>query len=94
MSLSVPPRRAGLDPGPRAVVTGRRFVQVACRVRRPAEEDSLAGHAQTELLRDPGKAAGESAEIEIACDFEPDRLVVDPDLKVLMLRRDHATADL
>jgi len=39
-------------------------------------------------------AAGEADRIEIACDFEPERLVVDPDAQVLMLRRESAAADL
>ncbi len=36
--------------------------------------------------------AGESAEVSIRSDFEPDQLVVDPDAKVLMLGRKSALA--
>jgi ABC-type transport system involved in multi-copper enzyme maturation permease subunit len=39
-------------------------------------------------------AAGEEAELEIQCDFEPDELVVDPDALVLQLRRKQARAGL
>ncbi len=35
-------------------------------------------------------AAGESARVAIRCDFEPERLVVDPDALVLQLRRENA----
>ncbi len=39
-------------------------------------------------------APGEAQEIEISCDFDPERVVIDPDLKVLQLRRKFATRDL
>jgi hypothetical protein len=35
-------------------------------------------------------AAGEAATFEIECDFEPQSVVVDPDVRVLQLRRKHA----
>jgi hypothetical protein len=38
--------------------------------------------------------AGETAEVEISCDFEPDRLEVDPDALVLQLGREKALARL
>jgi len=38
--------------------------------------------------------AGGSSRVEIVCDFEPERLVVDPDARVLMLRRESAVAEL
>ena len=37
---------------------------------------------------------GESAEVEIACDFEPEKITIDPDAVVLMLDREQAIADL
>jgi ABC-2 type transport system permease protein len=37
---------------------------------------------------------GESREVVIACPFEPDQLVVDPDTKVLQLRRKNAQSKL
>ncbi|MGD8395928.1 MAG: M1 family aminopeptidase [Candidatus Eiseniibacteriota bacterium] len=39
-------------------------------------------------------AAGEEAAVDIECDFEPQRLVIDPDLRVLMLHRDRAARGL
>jgi hypothetical protein len=38
--------------------------------------------------------AGESTSVTLRCDFEPQRLVVDPDALVLQLRRDRALLDL
>jgi ABC-2 type transport system permease protein len=38
--------------------------------------------------------AGMEREVSIRCDFDPAQLVVDPDAKVLMLRRKAATAGL
>jgi ABC-type transport system involved in multi-copper enzyme maturation permease subunit len=38
--------------------------------------------------------AGESADVDITCDFEPARLVVDPDVLVLQLSRSSASAKL
>ena len=39
-------------------------------------------------------AAGETKDVTVRCDFEPDRVVVDPDALVLQLRRKTATAKL
>ena len=33
---------------------------------------------------------GQATELEIPCDFQPDRIVVDPDAVVLQLRRESA----
>ena len=38
--------------------------------------------------------AGEKVAIRIECDFEPAKLVVDPDVQVLMLKRDKAEVEL
>jgi hypothetical protein len=38
--------------------------------------------------------AGEERTVEIACPFRPERVVVDPDVKVLQLRRKAAFAKL
>jgi hypothetical protein len=38
--------------------------------------------------------AGESTDVTIPCDFEPERVLVDPDVGVLMLERDKAVATL
>ncbi len=37
---------------------------------------------------------GESRKLSFATPFEPERLVVDPDVKVIQFRRKHATAKL
>jgi hypothetical protein len=37
---------------------------------------------------------GDARDVVITCPFEPDRLVVDPDAKVLQLRRKNAQAKL
>jgi hypothetical protein len=37
---------------------------------------------------------GESKEMRIACPFEPARVLVDPDVRVLQLRRKNAVASL
>ena len=39
-------------------------------------------------------AAGETKDVTVRCDFEPDRVVVDPDVLVLQLRRKTAIAKL
>ena len=39
-------------------------------------------------------AAGESRTVTVRCDFEPERLVVDPDVRVLQLKRKQAVAAL
>ncbi len=38
--------------------------------------------------------SGESREVMIHCDFEPDRIVVDPDVRILQLKRKQAVASL
>ncbi|HXV14469.1 MAG TPA: M1 family aminopeptidase [Candidatus Krumholzibacteria bacterium] len=38
--------------------------------------------------------AGESKTLTIHCDFDPEKVVVDPDVRVLQLKRKHAFADL
>jgi len=46
--------------------------------------------ARTELVL----AAGESQDVTVRCDFDPDRVLVDPDVLVLQLRRKTAVAKL
>jgi hypothetical protein len=38
--------------------------------------------------------AGESQSVRIECSFEPERILVDPDARVLQLRREAAVKDL
>jgi hypothetical protein len=70
------------------VGTGRMPVQVAAGGSGGPEEG--AGEARVPLTL----GAGERGEVEIPCDFEPERLVVDPDVEVLMLGREEATRRL
>jgi ABC-2 type transport system permease protein len=86
--------------------TGRMPIEVcAARGERFADADSgpgeLAGgvraaatpvHAEARIELDLG--AGEGADVRVLCDFEPERVLVDPDALVLQARRESATADL
>jgi ABC-2 type transport system permease protein len=47
---------------------------------------------EARLLLEPG--AGEEQEVAISCDFKPEKIVVDPDARVLQLRRKAAEAAL
>lgn len=76
--------------------TGRMTVEVAATVN---ERWYDAGDAASRTVVSPGYRdartsvrldAGESAEFEIAADFEPERTIVDPDVLVLQLRREAA----
>src|SRR5262249_37870119 len=67
----------------------------------PAKDDAAVAAAKSEPARSYADArttvtlhAGESAALTIRCPFEPERLLVDPDLHVLQLRREQATAKL
>jgi len=62
--------------------TGRMPVEVA------AVHD--AQDARSTVVLGPG----EEREVRIPCSFEPERVVVDPDVQVLQLRRKAATAAL
>ena len=53
---------------------------------RPASVDPAYREARARLTL----GAGESAPFRIACDFEPHDVVVDPDVRVLQLRRKYA----
>ncbi len=74
--------------------TGRMPVEVAAargeRFAQDGSPDASYREARTTIML--GK--GETREVVIACPFEPDRLVVDPDAKVLQLRRKNAQAKL
>jgi hypothetical protein len=60
------------------------------------DDDSAEGAAEEyqEARTTVTLSAGESARLEIVSDFEPDKLVVDPDAMVLQLRREFAEVDL
>ncbi|MBZ0268223.1 hypothetical protein K8I85_08705, partial [bacterium] len=67
-----------------AAVRGERF---------PGEDDADA-EPWVDARTTVRLAAGESADLTIPCAFEPERIVVDPDVTVLMLRRKAAVAGL
>ncbi|MCP3911632.1 MAG: hypothetical protein GY713_11825, partial [Actinomycetia bacterium] len=75
--------------------SGRMSVEIAAvrGERFPDEEDSDAepwrSVRETVVLGE-----GESAAVVIRCDFEPERLEVDPDALVLMLGREQAVREL
>ena len=75
--------------------TGRMPVEVAATrgERFPSEDGAptppVAYREGRQLVT---LGAGESAAISIRTDFDPEQLVVDPDVKVLMLRRKAAVA--
>ena len=73
----------GTMPVTLAAVKGDRFDEA----QQPAADYEVA--RQTIAL-----GAGETKEVTIECDFEPDTIVVDPDALVLQLRRKFATAKL
>jgi len=70
--------------------TGRMPVEVCAFRGKRFEEDG--GWRDARAVVELG--AGESAEVEIACDFEPEKITVDPDATVLMLAREKAERDL
>ena len=65
-----------------AATRGERFPKAA-----PEKGKEYRDARQTLVLK-----AGESAEVSIRAEFEPEQIVVDPDAKVLMLRRKSAVA--
>lgn len=79
--------------------TGRVRVEVEAASRaRPSEQHGAADstRAESRSLASTSIAIGpgESVPFHIECDFEPERVVVDPDALVLQLRRKQAAADL
>jgi len=61
-----------------------------------AAEDAEAAtiHQYQESRRTVTLGAGDKQTVTIVCDFKPDKVIVDPDAKVLMLRREHAVKEL
>ena len=82
--------------------TGTMPVEVAAtagaRWKKPAEDAPEAGYTADPSYHDARATAtlgaGEATELTIRCDFEPERVVVDPDVRVLQLKRKQATATL
>jgi len=54
--------------------------------------DSNASGAYREARGTVPLAAGEARTLTLHCDFKPERVVVDPDVRILQLRRKLATA--
>ena len=81
------------------VGSGTMPVQVAASrgVRFPElldEEESTNADPYRDARAAVTLGAGDSASFEILSDFEPERLVVDPDAMVLQLRREYAEEEL
>ncbi|MCP4657422.1 MAG: hypothetical protein GY856_18610 [bacterium] len=74
--------------------TGRMPVEVAAtrgeRFAETAEDQEEFREARVSVT----VGAGESRTIRIPCEFEPQRLLVDPDARVLMLRRERAVREV
>ena len=66
-----------------AAVRGERFAE------DPTDEES---YAESRVIVTLG--AGESETVTISCPFKPQRLLVDPDAVVLMLKRDRAVGEI
>jgi hypothetical protein len=72
--------------------TGTMPVEIAAtRGERFAKDGSPSpGYQESRKTITPGR--GESRQVEVDCPFEPERIVVDPDAKVLQLRRKNAVS--
>ena len=87
VTVTVTNRGTGTIPVEVAAARGERFPKA-----KDDEPDSPSDYRDARVT--VSLAAGESREVTIACDFEPTRVLVDPDALVLMLKREHATAAL
>jgi ABC-2 type transport system permease protein len=75
--------------------TGRMPVLVAAaRGERYTEEGKPIPEYRDARTPPVVLGAGEEKEVRIACPFEPERVLVDPDVRVLQLRRKAAVVDL
>ncbi|MFH1764452.1 MAG: hypothetical protein ABIF09_09695, partial [Gemmatimonadota bacterium] len=74
----------------RNVGTGRMTVDVAVTVGEPFDEDGEALGDYREVRTTLTLGAGEERVVTIRSDFEPKRIIVDPDVRVLQLRREQA----
>ncbi|NRD66031.1 hypothetical protein HRD49_30180 [Corallococcus exiguus] len=72
------------------VGTGRMPVEVT--VTKAGESAAPLGAAEAVTRMEPG--AGEAVQVTLRSEFAPERLVVDPDVRVLQLRREQAQAQL
>ncbi len=74
--------------------SGRVEVEVAAVAGERWADDDLPGPGYREARVTVVLGSGESAELRIPAAFEPERLVVDPDVQLLQLRRKAAVAEL
>jgi ABC-2 type transport system permease protein len=74
--------------------TGRMPVEVAAARGERFANDGSPGPKYREVRTTITLDGGEAQDVIIACPFEPDRVVVDPDAKVLQLQRKSAQAKL
>jgi hypothetical protein len=74
--------------------TGRAAVEIAAVAGERFPKRRTAENAWHESSATVTLGAGESAEVTLRCDFEPKKLVVDPDVHVLMLERSKAEVAL
>jgi len=72
--------------------TGTMPVEVAAVKGERFDEDGKVKEDYREARARVTLAAGEERAVEIACDFEPDRVLMDPDALVLQLNRNLAVA--
>ncbi len=86
------PKGASWDVTTRVENAGRGTMPVAIAASRGDRfaKDGSANPDYREARTTVTLGAGESREITIACPFEPERIVVDPDAKVLQLERKQA----
>ncbi len=73
-----------------AATAGERWRKVTGAGATRYEQDPAYRDARTTVVL----AAGESREVSVHCEFEPEQLVVDPDVRVLQLKRKLAVARL
>ena len=74
--------------------TGEMPVEIAATRGERFNKDGLASADYKEARATVVLGKGESKNVEIKCPFEPAKVVVDPDAKVLQLRRKSAVVGL
>ena len=74
--------------------TGRFPVEVAATLGERFDGEGKASPEYKDARTRVVLGAGESKLVRIRCPFEPERVVVDPDVKVLQLQRRAAAAQL
>lgn len=73
--------------------SGRMPVQVAAVAAERFDDDGEPRPEYRESRVEITLGPSEQAVVEIPCEFQPDRVVVDPDALVLQLNRDSATVE-